>query len=204
MKRLTAKLVFMGSQGVGKSSIITRYIKGDYTKECEATIGASFMYAKVTIRDYQITLKVWDTAGQERFRSLVPMYYRNSDAVAIIFDVSDSDSFIQVKNWINEVKKNTDTPVVYYVVGNKTDLVSTRTVMYEEAEEFANSVNAHYWETSVYSNTGIQDLFTNIGRNLIEMLESSTPPVNLKLEVDSDDVSNTNRINNSKIQCCTN
>lgn len=47
------------------------------------------------------TFKVWDTAGQERFRSLVPMYYRNSDAVAVIFDVSDSDSFNQVKNWIN-------------------------------------------------------------------------------------------------------
>lgn len=55
---------------------------------------------------------------------------------------------------ISEVKKNTDTPVVYYVVGNKTDLINTRSVMYEEAKEFANSVNAHYWETSVYSNTG--------------------------------------------------
>ncbi|XP_060872316.1 uncharacterized protein LOC132946358 isoform X1 [Metopolophium dirhodum] len=204
MKRLTAKLVFMGSQGVGKSSIITRYIKGDFKKECEATIGASFMYAKVTLRDYQITLKVWDTAGQERFRSLVPMYYRNSDAVAIIFDVSDRDSFNQVKNWINEVRKNTDTPVVYYVVGNKTDLLDSRVIMYEEAEEFANSVNAHYWETSVYSNTGIQDLFTNIGRNLIEIVESSKPPVHLKLEIDPEEVPNNERINNSKIQCCTN
>lgn len=55
---------------------------------------------------------------------------------------------------ISEVRKNTDTPVVYYVVGNKTDLLDTRVVMFEEAEEFANSVNAHYWETSVYSNTG--------------------------------------------------
>jgi len=55
---------------------------------------------------------------------------------------------------ILEVKKNTDTPVVYYVVGNKTDLINTRSVMYEEAKEFADSVNAHYWETSVYSNTG--------------------------------------------------
>jgi len=55
---------------------------------------------------------------------------------------------------IPEVRKNTDTPVVYYVVGNKTDLLDSRTIMYEEGEEFANSVNAHYWETSVYSNTG--------------------------------------------------
>lgn len=55
---------------------------------------------------------------------------------------------------ISEVRKNTDTPVVYYVVGNKTDLLDKRTIMYEEAKEFANSVNAHYWETSVYSNTG--------------------------------------------------
>jgi len=55
---------------------------------------------------------------------------------------------------ISEVRKNTDTPVVYYVVGNKTDLLDSRVIMYEEAEEFANSVNAHYWETSVYSNTG--------------------------------------------------
>lgn len=57
-------------------------------------------------------------------------------------------------HFISEVRKNTDTPVVYYVVGNKTDLIETRTVMYEEAKEFANSVNAHYWETSVYSNIG--------------------------------------------------
>ncbi|XP_025412193.1 ras-related protein Rab5-like [Sipha flava] len=204
MKRLTAKLVFMGSQGVGKSSIITRYIKGDYRKECEATIGASFMYAKVTIRDYTITLKVWDTAGQERFRSLVPMYYRNSDAIAVVFDVSDRESFRQVKSWINEVKKNTDTPVVYYVVGNKTDLVDSRIITYEEAKEFATSVDAHYWETSVYSNSGIQDLFTNIGRNLIEMVESSKRPTNIKLEIDPEEGPNNVKINNSNIKCCTN
>ncbi|XP_050424397.1 uncharacterized protein LOC126835694 isoform X2 [Adelges cooleyi] len=198
MKRLTAKLVFMGSQGVGKSSIITRYIKGDYKMDCEATIGASFMYAKVMIQDYQITLKVWDTAGQERFRSLVPMYYRNADAVAIIFDVSDRESYDQVKYWINEVRKNTDTPVVYYVVGNKTDLVSSRKVTYDEAKEFANYVNAHYWETSACANT---DLFTNVGKNLIHMIESERPPTNLKLEVDSEDLPSNTKVNSSTY-CC--
>ncbi|XP_050526167.1 uncharacterized protein LOC126896959 [Daktulosphaira vitifoliae] len=201
MKRLIAKLVFMGSQGVGKSSIITRYIKGDYKMDSEATIGASFMYAKVMIRDYQITLKVWDTAGQERFRSLVPMYYRNADAVAIIFDVSDRESYEQVKYWINEVRKNTDTPVVYYVVGNKTDLAESRKVTYEEAKEFSNYVNAYYWETSAQANIGIQDLFTNVGRNLIEIVESEKPPSNLKLEVDPEDLQNTNK-NNSNTSCC--
>ncbi|XP_015371788.1 PREDICTED: ras-related protein Rab-11B-like [Diuraphis noxia] len=105
---------------------------------------------------------------------------------------------------VSEVRKNTDTPVVYYVVGNKTDLLDSRVIMFEEAKEFANSVNAHYWETSVYSNTGIQDLFTNIGRNLIEIVESSKPPVHLKLEIDPEEVSNNDKINNSKIQCCTN
>ncbi|XP_013396808.1 ras-like GTP-binding protein RYL2 [Lingula anatina] len=100
MKQIEAKIVVLGSQGVGKTSVVTRYVTQTY-KHVSPTIGASFFTCKVTIGDYRVKMSVWDTAGQERFRSMAPMYYRKANAAMLVYDISNKDSFDDIKMWVN-------------------------------------------------------------------------------------------------------
>ncbi|XP_071140472.1 ras-related protein Rab-31-like [Mytilus edulis] len=173
MKSIEAKVVVLGSQGVGKTSVVIRYVGGMFSKAVSPTIGASFFTYKMTLDNYRIKLQVWDTAGQERFRSMAPMYYRKANAAMLIYDMTSADSFYDIKDWVSELKKNIDTPIVMCLVGNKNDLSDIREVSTEDAMEYASSIGALYCETSALKNTGIDDAFLQVAQQLIKLYETS-------------------------------
>merc|ERR1712174_192060 len=98
------KLVLLGDTSVGKSSIVIRFVKGQFSEYQESTIGAAFLTQTVPVQDCTVKFEIWDTAGQERYHSLAPMYYRGAQAAVVIYDVTSNDSFERAQRWISELR----------------------------------------------------------------------------------------------------
>jgi Ras-related protein Rab-6A len=120
------KLVFLGDQSVGKTSIITRFMYDKFDNTYQATIGIDFLSKTMYLEDRTVRLQLWDTAGQERFRSLIPSYIRDSSVAVIVFDVANRQSFLNTARWVEEVRTERGSDVIIMLVGNKTDLVDKR------------------------------------------------------------------------------
>ncbi|CAN6461262.1 unnamed protein product [Victoria cruziana] len=142
------KLVFLGDQSVGKTSIITRFMYDKFDNTYQATIGIDFLSKTMYLEDRTVRLQLWDTAGQERFRSLIPSYIRDSSVAVIVYDVASRQSFLNTITWIEEVHTERGSDVIIVLVGNKTDLVDKRQVSIEEGEAKAHELGVMFIETS--------------------------------------------------------
>ncbi|KAJ4377656.1 hypothetical protein N0V83_000484 [Neocucurbitaria cava] len=124
---LEAKIVVLGSQGVGKTSLVHRYVKNAFTPPTtQSTIGASFLTKRVVDIDTStvVRLQIWDTAGQERFRSISKLYYRGANAAVLCYDITDPHSFEEMGRWLKELKTNLGDDIILHVVGTKSDVVA--------------------------------------------------------------------------------
>ncbi|XP_054020820.1 ras-related protein Rab-6A [Dryobates pubescens] len=142
------KLVFLGEQSVGKTSLITRFMYDSFDNTYQATIGIDFLSKTMYLEDRTIRLQLWDTAGQERFRSLIPSYIRDSAAAVVVYDITNVNSFQQTTKWIDDVRTERGSDVIIMLVGNKTDLADKRQVSIEEGERKAKELNVMFIETS--------------------------------------------------------
>ncbi|KAI5917729.1 rab type ras GTPase [Camillea tinctor] len=127
MSSLEAKIVVLGSQGVGKTSLLMRYCKGAFNPaQTTSTIGASFMTKRVVDSDTDtvVRLQIWDTAGQERFRSISRLYYRGANACILCYSITDAQSFAEMGIWLTELRRNLPPDIVLHVVGTKADIVA--------------------------------------------------------------------------------
>lgn len=168
---IEAKVVVLGSQGVGKTSVILRYVGEIFSRQVSPTIGASFFTCKMAVNDGHVTLQIWDTAGQERFRSMAPLYYRNANAAFLVFDITNYESFLSMKDWVTELQRNVEEPVVMCIMGNKIDLCDSRAVDESEAFDYASSIGAMYFETSAVTFEGIEAAFLQIAIELLNVHE---------------------------------
>lgn len=160
------KLVFLGDQSVGKTSIITRFMYDKFDNTYQATIGIDFLSKTMYLEDRTVRLQLWDTAGQERFRSLIPSYIRDSSVAVVVFDVTNRQSFVNTARWIQEVRTERGSDVIIFLVGNKTDLVDKRQVSVEEGDAKAREFNVNYIETSAKAGYNIKSLFRKIAAAL--------------------------------------
>jgi small GTP-binding protein len=128
MTSLEAKIVVLGAQGVGKTSLVHRYVDSSFRPQADppSTIGASFLTKRVldTDTDTIVRLQIWDTAGQERFRSISRLYYRGANACILCYSITDEDSFREMGRWLTDLRKELGETVVLHVVGTKADLVA--------------------------------------------------------------------------------
>uniref|UniRef100_A0A183C107 Ras-related protein Rab-6A n=1 Tax=Globodera pallida TaxID=36090 RepID=A0A183C107_GLOPA len=120
------KLVFLGEQSVGKTSLITRFMYDSFDNTYQATIGIDFLSKTMYLEDRTVRLQLWDTAGQERFRSLIPSYIRDSTVAVVVYDITNANSFHQTSKWIDDVRTERGSDVIIMLVGNKTDLADKR------------------------------------------------------------------------------
>lgn len=121
-----AKLVLLGDMGAGKSSLVLRFVKGQFHDYQESTIGAAFLTK--TLPEHGVKFEIWDTAGQERYHSLAPMYYRGASAAVIVYDITHADSFVKAQNWVKELQRQGSPNMVMVLAGNKADLAENRQV----------------------------------------------------------------------------
>ncbi|KAI6657920.1 Ras-related protein Rab-22A-like [Oopsacas minuta] len=168
MQNLDTKVVCLGTQGVGKTSIVMRYVGKMFSNNVNPTIGASFFTFRMNIENYRVQLQLWDTAGQERFRSMAPMYYRNANAALVVYDITEANSLDLAKDWVKELQQNVEHNIAMCLIGNKSDLDEHRQVTTEEGKEYADSINAIFVETSAKENTGVKEAFLQITQELIK------------------------------------
>merc|ERR1711898_49400 len=141
------KLVLLGDSAVGKSSLVLRFVRGQFFEYQESTIGAAFLTQNVSLNDYTVKFEIWDTAGQERYHSLAPMYYRGAAAAIVVFDITNRDTFQRAKQWVKELQRQGNPNIVIALAGNKSDLNAKRKVEPEEAESYANDNGIFFMET---------------------------------------------------------
>lgn len=160
------KVVLLGDTGVGKSSLVLRFVTNNFKPYSESTIGASFMSKVINHGGKQVKFQIWDTAGQEKYHSLAPMYYRGAAAAVVVYDITKPQTFVTLKNWVEELRSQGPKDIAIAIVGNKADLEDRREVDRVTAESYARDLNALYVETSAKADTNIQDLFALLSERL--------------------------------------
>lgn len=148
-RRVLLKIILLGDAAVGKTSCISRYVDNKFpTTGYKPTIGADFLSTHRTVGDQEVGLQIWDTAGQERFNALGASFYRGSDAVIIVFDITSKSSFDSVQMWNDLCRATVGDNVPIFVFGNKLDLDAKRVVSSKTAREYCSKLFYHYWEVS--------------------------------------------------------
>jgi len=160
------KLVLLGDSAVGKSSLVLRFVRGQFFEYQESTIGAAFLTQTVALNDTTVKFEIWDTAGQERYHSLAPMYYRGAAAAIVVFDITNRDSFQRAKQWVKELQRQGNPNIVIALAGNKVDLSSKRKVEAEEAQAYADDNGIMFKETSAKTAHNVNELFVEIAKKL--------------------------------------
>lgn len=170
------KLVFLGEQSVGKTSLITRFMYDSFDNTYQATIGIDFLSKTMYLEDRTVRLQLWDTAGQERFRSLIPSYIRDSTVAVVVYDITNANSFHQTSKWIDDVRTERGSDVIIMLVGNKTDLSDKRQVSTEEGERKAKELNVMFIETSAKAGYNVKQLFRRVAAALPGMDSTENKP----------------------------
>lgn len=187
------QLIVVGESCVGKTSLLYKYSQGYFTQEHLATVGIEFFTKEEEINGRKIRVKIWDTAGQELYKSITKNFYRNSDGVIIVYDVTDRESFEKVQEWVQSISENTDTEknIQKVLVANKVDL--TRKVTKEEGMKLAEKYNIPFFEASAKLDIGIKDFMTKILTDVLDNVSVDMSRVTLDQKLD-------NRKNKKK--CC--
>ncbi|KAF6011733.1 Rab GTPase ypt6 [Brettanomyces bruxellensis] len=168
------KIVFLGDQGVGKTSLITRFMYDTFDSHYAATIGIDFLSKTMYLDDKTIRLQLWDTAGQERFRSLIPSYIRDSNVAIVVYDITNRDSFNDVQKWLDYIREERGKDVLIILVGNKSDL-KDKVVTSDEAEELSKKLGCNLFiETSSKNGYNVKKLFKKVAKMLPELKNEPT------------------------------
>ena len=193
------KLIVIGDSGVGKSCLLSRY-DGDPFEECFiGTIGLDFRVRTITLRGKRIRLQIWDTAGQECFRPITTHYYRGTHGALICYDITNKESFDNIKMWLQEFSRHSRENVPRILVGNKSDLDDRRSVEQSEAKEYADEMGIPYLETSAKDLKNVENAFTTLVGDIItrsnHLNEENRQSINLK---------DTNKTNDEpeRLECC--
>lgn len=197
---LLFKTILIGNSGVGKTSIINRYVEKIYTENFISTIGVDFKIKTISVDDNLVKLQIWDTAGQERFRSITTSYYRGSQCIFIVFDVTDTESFTDIPSWIREIRKKCVNDPLVILLGNKIDekdkIMVTEEEIYQLIEKEPLLKKNLFTYISAKEDTNIEDIFTAVVMKLIERVnikEMATQPEFDEIEF---------KENNSTRKCC--
>lgn len=177
------KLVFLGDQNAGKTSIITRFMYDTFDPAYQATIGIDFLSKTMHLEDRTLRFQLWDTAGQERFRSLIPSYIRDSSLAVVTYDITNRASFLNASMWIESVRTERGDDVVIMLVGNKADLGDKRQVSTEDGEKLAETEGVLFIETSAKEGFNIKALFRRLAAALPGLENTNINMNNNKLEI---------------------
>jgi small GTP-binding protein len=164
-----AKIVLLGSQTVGKTSLVTRLIRGSFASDAPSTIGASFLSKTIPVGNVQVKMQIWDTGGSERYRSMAPMYLRDAHAVIAVYDITSSQSFQELEDvWLRELIEKGPQSVVIGLAGNKADLHDKRVISTRMGEGIAQGHSIEiFYETSAIDGQNVQELFQRIAEAVI-------------------------------------
>ncbi|CAF3336246.1 unnamed protein product [Rotaria socialis] len=183
---LLLKLLLIGDSGVGKSSLLKRFSDNIFTESFLPTIGVDFKIRTLNHNGKNIKLQIWDTAGQERFRTITASYYRGAQGIILVFDLTDLESFDNIKKWLTEIERNGHEDVKKLLVGNKCDLTAEKVVDYGKAKKFADSLHIPYIETSAKDSNNVEQTFKDMIDPIMAILGSTTVDISVENESTTD------------------
>ena len=201
------KLILIGNSGVGKSSILQRYMNKTFEESYKCTIGVDFLMKSLEVKGKTVKLQLWDTAGQEKYKSMVSSYYRGANVALVVFDITSRSSFESLPLWIENYYKNGPEQKNIILIGNKKDMADQRQVTQEEAEEFSETNNMIYFETSAKEGDNVDYVFNFAAEKLLEFYGSQNNELNLKRQMNkTTELQRDNfkeiRIEEHKKRCC--
>jgi len=177
--------LLIGDSGVGKSCLLLRFADDTYTESYISTIGVDFKIRTIELDGKTIKLQIWDTAGQERFRTITSSYYRGAHGIIVVYDVTDQESFNNVKQWLQEIDRYACETVNKLLVGNKCDLTTKKVVDYTTAKEYADQLGIPFLETSAKNATNVEQAFMTMAaeiKNRVGPPPPSGPTGQVKIE----------------------
>ena len=167
LSEIRLKLLILGDSAVGKTSMLLKYTDNFFPESHLATIGIEFKTKEIKFNDYLVHLKIWDTAGQERFRAITKSYFRGSNGVIFMYDITKKETFKNVKDWIKD-SENNNFGFEKILVGNKIDLEQYREVELKDVEEWAGQKNINVLEISAKNGTNVEKCFNELIRLILE------------------------------------
>lgn len=158
------KIVLIGDSAVGKSNLLSRFTRNEFSLESKSTIGVEFATRTLQVEGRNIKAQIWDTAGQERYRAITSAYYRGALGALLVYDVTKPVTFENIGRWLKELRNHADSNIVIMLIGNKTDLEHLRAVNTEDAQSYAEKEGLSFIETSALEATNVEKAFqTNLG-----------------------------------------
>nr|CAG8445645.1 10700_t:CDS:2 [Entrophospora candida]CAG8448261.1 910_t:CDS:2 [Entrophospora candida] len=161
------------TNSVGKSCLLLRFADDTYTESYISTIGVDFKIRTIDLEGKTVKLQIWDTAGQERFRTITSSYYRGAHGIIVVYDVTDPDTFTNVKQWLQEIDRYACEGVNKLLVGNKNDLANKKAVEYSVAK-FADQLSIPFLETSAKNATNVEQAFLTMAKQIKDRMGTTT------------------------------
>ena len=168
------KILLLGESGVGKTSLLLRYVDDTYTDSCISTIGVDFKIRTIVIAGRKVKLQVWDIAGQGRFRTVPGSCYRNCHGAFVVYDVTDEQSFRNVKQWLQELERYPFENINKMMIGNKCD-AEGKVVDHMTAKEFADGLSITLFETSAKNSINVEDAFATMVLEILKIRVRGAP-----------------------------
>ncbi|CAO2830603.1 unnamed protein product [Amaranthus hypochondriacus] len=172
------KVVLIGDSAVGKSQILARFARDEFSLDSKATIGVEFQTRTLVIQHKSVKAQIWDTAGQERYRAVTSAYYRGAVGALLVYDITKRQTFEHIPRWLDELRGHADKNIVIMLVGNKSDLEDQRAVATEDAKEFAEKEGLFFLETSALEATNVETAFITVLTEIFNIVNRKTLAAN--------------------------
>ncbi|XP_019370950.1 PREDICTED: ras-related protein Rab-19 [Gavialis gangeticus] len=181
------KIILLGDSDVGKTCVVHRFHSGHFRERHHNTIGVDFSVRSLLLDGKKVKIQVWDTAGQERFRTITQSYYRSAHGAILAYDITRRSTFESIPHWIHEIEKYGAANLVIMLIGNKSDAVDKRQVLFEDACTLAEKHGLlAVLETSAKEAQNIEEVFTLMAKELIArntlQLHGENPPNSIYLD----------------------
>ena len=156
---MMAKIILIGDSSVGKTNIMSKYLKNQFQENSKATVGVEFGSKLFSVEGHNIKAQIWDTAGQEKYKAITSAYYKGSKGAFVVYDITRKETFDSIDKWIYDLKSSGDPKIITLLIGNKNDLEDKREVLKEQGEEKAKSFGCAFLETSALKGDNIEKGF---------------------------------------------
>ena len=197
------KVVLVGDSFVGKTNIMSKYLKNEFHEDSKATVGVEFGSKQFNVEGHSIKAQIWDTAGQERYKSITSAYYKGAKGAFIVYDITRKNSFDSIDKWINDVTAVADKKITIVLIGNKSDLEDQRQVTKEQGEDKANKLQVAFLETSAFSGENLEKAFQMMIKEVYQKChEEMMSEGDVDIIKGGEDINLAKKNNSGEKKCC--
>lgn len=202
---LQLKILLIGDMAVGKTCLLRRFVDNEFSPAFVTTIGIDYKLKQCQVGEKKVVLQVWDTAGQERFRTITHSYFRGSNAIMLVFDLTNAKSFKSIENWASSISERThDDSIVKVIIGNKID-AEEKVVSEDQVKALAKKLGMPYFLVSAKQGLHVDEAFNFAAQQCVERLKAIAPELATSGGGDSSkvDLANANSASGSdESSCC--